>query len=158
MIYNEFVKKEKIFIITFGRQGGRTVVQFGPKYDYRRRRVIPSNDSVPEQLQNKIIPVAEKLASVPKGYFNQVIVNHYLKGQGISPHTDLHVFGEYIVCFTIGTPGNMVFKCNKKASTKIKVAAGSTYVMNGAARSLFTHQMTPLKLAGPRYSITLRHF
>lgn len=55
----------------------RQTMQFGYRYDYQSRKVEKTDREIPYWL-----------ADVVGNKFDQLIVNKYEKGQGISKHTD----------------------------------------------------------------------
>lgn len=141
----------------------RCVLQFGYAYDYAShgRTPLKETKAIPEFLRGC---VREAESRFPGVKFNQVIVNRYLPGQGISAHIDRDSFGPFIVCFSLGTvSGRMVFR-NGDKKFELEVPPRSLYAMTGEARYKYTHEMKPVPKRGQklfdkprvRYSITLR--
>lgn len=88
----------------------RRVQHYGYRYDYSRKRIDSS--LYLGALPNWIQPLAtqlhdEKWFSSPP---NQLIINEYQPGQGISKHIDcVPCFGETIASISLGSPCIMVF-------------------------------------------------
>ena len=106
------------------------------------------------------------------GKIDQLIVNEYRPGQGISAHIDdMRLFGSPILCLSIGGPGSAVvvdFTRTGHAPYSLHVQPRSLYIMSGEARSLWKHsiasrkqdhvpgQRTPHARTATRYSLTYR--
>lgn len=162
--------------------GGREVAHYGPVYDYPTRTLRPPKNELPPALEGLRRVAAAAVAAAesyghtstgaPPAELSQCIVNRYRPGEGISAHTDARVFGPHIVCFTFGAPATLVFRRIKGGGVgmyELRPAARSMYVMSGAARSNYTHEM-PARLSdmvgdgaaavrtarGVRYSVTFR--
>jgi hypothetical protein len=97
--------------------------------------------------------------------FNQVIINKYEPGQGISKHTDAKDYGPIIGCYTIESGATMKFNKDKD-SVSIYTKPNSLYIMSGDSRYKWTHEMTSTKSDNVdgkrvprtrRISITFRH-
>ena len=73
----------------------RQVQHYGWKYDYKTRRVVKLDDPIPDfllELKSKFYPSAD-----------QIIINKYLPGQGISRHRDASVFHDLIMTLSLGS-------------------------------------------------------
>jgi alkylated DNA repair dioxygenase AlkB len=113
----------------------RRVQHYGYKYDYKARGNLEYLGEIPEFL--KEIDVGFK--------FNQVIVNEYLPGQGISPHIDLpSVFGGCIASLSLGSSCVMEFT---KGSTKIPLLLPqrSLLILTDEARYQWKHAIPTRK-------------
>ena len=123
----------------------RRVQHYGYRYDYKKRAVDPSMylGALPEWVQ----PLAQRLhddghiAVVP----DQLILNEYLPGQGISAHVDcVPCFGDTILSITLGSPCVMDFTSLKgKRHVPVLLQAGSLVVMKGEARYQWKHAIAP---------------
>lgn len=121
----------------------RRVQHYGFKYDYRTRKV--SRDmrigELPKWLE---IPVAYKLEKegyMPKG-IDQVIVNEYLPGQGISSHIDCEpCFQDTIISLSLGSGCvmNFINKSDKTEKIPVWLAPRSLVVLSGEARYGWLH-------------------
>jgi alkylated DNA repair dioxygenase AlkB len=144
----------------------RKVLQFGAAYNYKTRNVESTSQTPPfpiwlQQLADRIAPDMRP---------TQCIINRYLQGQLISAHTDSAVFGDKIVCFSLGSTASMVFRATNNTVTPksltLQVADNSFYTMEHDARWNYTHEMRPLTPVSPfaaadatplvRWSITFR--
>ena len=98
--------------------------------------------------------------------FDQLIINEYLCGQGISPHVDhTHKFGPVIACATLGSGVEIEFTRPEHESFKIYAEPNSIYIMSGDARYLWKHAIIQRKTdcvdgkkrnRGTRISLTFR--
>lgn len=139
----------------------RRVQHYGYRYDYRLR-TIENKAKLPQAQKPEDLPVwsldlARNLLEkklIPK-LPNQLIVNEYTKGQGISKHTDHPMFGNTIFSVSLGSPCVMVFR-RGTSHVEINVAPRMFMKMEGAARSSWTHEIPPLD-KGVRVSLTFRY-
>jgi alkylated DNA repair dioxygenase AlkB len=145
----------------------RRVQHYGYRYDYTRRSVDPAMylGSLPAWL----MPLAQRLRDdglytvVP----DQVIVNEYTPGQGISAHIDcIPCFGDAIVSISLLSSCVMVFtRTEPVAQIAVPVEPCSLLVMQGEARYQWKHAIPARKVdtvagvritRGRRISLTLR--
>lgn len=137
----------------------RRVQHYGYRYDYKRRTASEPTTVIPVEW-NDLLGL---------GYdakWNQVIVNEYLPGQGISAHVDVLAYGSTIQCYTLGSGATMRFTHTGTGEKKdLYVAPRSLYIMSGEARYGWKHEMIGRKsdivgdkrvLRGRRVSVTLR--
>jgi alkylated DNA repair dioxygenase AlkB len=143
----------------------RYTQHYGYEYNYKTRTItnkdylgelpIWSNDII------KKIMDTGKIKNPP----DQIIVNRYLPGEGISPHIDtVKIFDGQIYSLSLGS--NCVMKFKKGNITKnIYLSRGSLLLMEGDARYKWTHSIEPVKSdkicgiefnRGVRYSLTFR--
>ncbi|CAH6420970.1 Alpha-ketoglutarate-dependent repair dioxygenase AlkB [uncultured virus] len=156
---------ESIKLINIGSKSSRRVAHFGYEYSYNGSG-IKKIDAIPDFYTNlidnaKINKIIK--TKILKDKMEQLIINEYLPGQGISQHID-HVkfFGPIIICLTIGSGCEIEF-INKFTKTKksLYVAPGSLYIMTGDSRYNWTHSI-PFKNQDNgiarkiRYSLTFR--
>ncbi len=125
----------------------RRVQHYGYRYDYRARRVDRSMfvGELPEFAHELAIRLHEKLL-VPK-IPDQVIINEYLPGQGISAHVDCEpCFENHIVTVSLGWAYEMDLIATKVDKTvSITLPVGSVLVFTGDARNLWKHQIRARK-------------
>lgn len=135
----------------------RRVQHYGYRYDYKRRTVSGPTHLIPEQWRSIL----------GLGYqWNQVIVNEYDPGQGISAHIDAPVYGDTIICYTLGSGATMRFtKPETGEVVDLYVTPRSVYIMSDVARYGWKHEMISRKTntvdgqtipRSRRISITLR--
>jgi alkylated DNA repair dioxygenase AlkB len=125
----------------------RRVQHYGYKYDYKARKITPDLKigSIPEWLQ--ILP-----------NFDQVIVNEYLCGQGITPHIDcIPCFGETICSLSLLESCEMVLERGTEKHSII-LEPRSLLTFQGEARYKWKHSIPVRKsnIKNRRVSITFR--
>lgn len=125
----------------------RRVQHYGYKYDYKARAV--GNDAYLGSLPDWLTLLSKKLhddavfPSVP----DQVIVNEYLPGQGISAHIDcVPCFADTIASLSLGSPCIMDFSNPKTGEKKsIILKERSLVVLSGPARYEWQHAIPARK-------------
>jgi len=121
----------------------RRVQHYGYRYDYKARRVDPS--MYLGSLPAFATPVAERL--VERALFphlpDQLIVNEYLPGQGITAHVDCEpCFAGAIAMVSLGWAYEMDFIHSKTREARtILLATGSALAISGEARYDWQHQI-----------------
>ena len=125
----------------------RRVQHYGYKYDYKARKITSDLKigAIPEWLQ--ILPT-----------FDQVIVNEYRTGQGITPHIDCIPCFEDIICsLSLLEPCEMILE---RGSVKhsIILEPRSLLTFQGEARYKWKHSIPQRKsnIKNRRVSITYR--
>lgn len=89
----------------------RRVQHYGWRYDYRARRVTADMHLGP--LPGWLAPLSARVGALPEFEQSpdQVIVNEYLPGQGISAHVDCEpCFGPAIASLSLGGSAEMDFR------------------------------------------------
>jgi alkylated DNA repair dioxygenase AlkB len=125
----------------------RRVQHYGYRYDYVQRKVDPSMFLGP--LPEWAVSLAKRLQR--DGYVvetpDQLIVNEYRPGQGISSHIDCEpCFGDTIISISLGSPCVMVFTHSRsRVQIPVLLEPGSLAVMQGDARHLWLHGIPPRK-------------
>ncbi len=125
----------------------RRVQHYGYKYDYKARTV--SNDAYLGLLPDWLSSLCKKLhdggifSSAP----DQVIVNEYLPGQGISAHIDcIPCFADTIASLSLRSPCIMEFSNPKTGEKKFLVLEDrSLIVFSGPARYEWQHAIPARK-------------
>ena len=158
----EFIDKEEWL-----NDLSRRVQHYGYKYDYRFRRIDLSMKI--GDLPIWIEPITERL--VEKNYFktkpDQLIVNEYEIGQGISPHIDCEpCFDDTIVSISLNSTAIMNFNhaiTNEKI--EIFLPRRSAVILKGESRYNWKHSIPGRKTdklnnqimkRGRRISLTFR--
>lgn len=125
----------------------RRVQHYGYKYDYKARTV--GNDAYLGLLPDWCSSLSKKLHD--DGIFpstpDQVIVNEYLPGQGISAHIDcVPCFADTIASLSLGSPCIMDFT-NPKTGEKKSLALEdrSLIILSGPARYEWQHAIPARK-------------
>lgn len=125
----------------------RRVQHYGYKYDYKARKITPDL---------KIGEVPNWLQILPN--FDQVIVNEYCTGQGITPHIDcIPCFSDTICSLSLLEPCEMILeKDNIKHSVTLEPRSLLTF--QGEARYKWKHSIPQRKsnVRNRRVSITYR--
>lgn len=125
----------------------RRVQHYGYRYDYKARQTREEDylGPLPPFLQ----VLAERLTHA--GHFgsipDQVIVNEYMPGQGISAHVDCRpCFGGVIASLSLLSPCIMRLE-NRKISQQVDLTLepGSLLVLSGEARHVWTHAIPARK-------------
>ena len=125
----------------------RRVQHYGYRYDYKARQAREEDylGPLPPFLQ----VLAERLTHA--GHFgsvpDQVIVNEYMPGQGISAHVDCRpCFGDVIASLSLLSSCVMRLE-NRKISQQIDLTLepGSLLVLSGEARHVWTHAIPARK-------------
>ena len=146
---------------------GRRVQHYGWVYDYKRRAVDPSMHLGP--LPGWARPLAARLHASAgfEAEPDQLIVNEYVPGQGISKHVDCKpCFGPVIASLSLGGATTMVLQRGKEGPKhELRLLPRSLLVLAEDARYLWTHMIPARKsdvvdgqraLRGRRVSLTFR--
>ncbi|WP_051813624.1 alpha-ketoglutarate-dependent dioxygenase AlkB [Kitasatospora sp. MBT63] len=147
----------------------RRVQHYGHRYDYGRRSVSADRTAEVPPVPGWAREVAGRLLG--EGLMDreaeQVIVNEYLPGQGISAHVDcLPCFGPVIAAVSLGSACSMDFTDPQDGTRlALPIAAGSLLVMTGPARFSWRHAIAARRSdpgpagrvpRGRRVSVTFR--
>ena len=125
----------------------RRVQHHGWRYDYRSRRVAPTDRIGP--LPDWLGAIAAEL--VRRGLFerapDQAIVNEYLPGQGIAAHVDCEpCFGGVVASLSLGAPVTMdLAPLGGGTKVSVDLVPGSLLVLSGEARHAWTHAIPARK-------------
>lgn len=145
----------------------RRVQHYGFRYDYEARTVNEEDYLGP--MPSWLGEVSDDL--VRDGFFashpDQVIVNEYDPGQGISFHTDcIPCFGETIVSLSLGWAYPMIFRhYDTREEKSLYLERRSLLVLTGEARYEWRHSIAARKTdtvdgvrmaRGRRLSLTFR--
>jgi alkylated DNA repair dioxygenase AlkB len=124
----------------------RRVQHYGYKYDYKARAIDQSMYLGP--LPDWANDLAQRLhteqitAKVP----DQLIVNEYEPGQGISAHVDcVPCFGDTVVSISLGSACNMDFTHDVEPKVSVPLEPGSAVIMTGPARYDWRHSISSRK-------------
>lgn len=147
----------------------RRVQHYGHRYDYGRRSVAAAGR---REQAPPLPPWARTLAArlhrdgLMTQPADQVIVNEYLPGQGISAHVDcVPCFGPHVAAISVGSAYTMDFTSPDDVRVPVRLEPGSLCVMTGAARYEWRHAIAARKsdptptgrvLRGRRVSVTFR--
>ncbi|MFI6393964.1 alpha-ketoglutarate-dependent dioxygenase AlkB [Nonomuraea sp. NPDC050540] len=148
----------------------RRVQHYGHHYDYVRRGMARNSASATAPaLPSWAGELAARLVreGIMDQEADQVIVNDYQPGQGISPHVDcVPCFGPVVAAVSLGSPCLMDFTHSaEKKKVSVGLAPGSLCVMTGPARYAWRHSIAARKsdpgptgrvARGRRVSVTFR--
>lgn len=95
-------------------------------------------------MEQKWMPLTEK--KLLDGKTNQIIINEYIPGQGITAHTD-HIkwFGEQISSLTLNSGCNMIFSKAGTESQTVYLDPKSMIILTGPSRWEYTHAIAAVK-------------
>jgi len=117
----------------------RRVQQYGSSYGKTR----PSQATIPSWLMS----LCERLAE--EGFFpevpNLIIVNEYMPGQGIAPHSDHLTSGNIVASLSLAAPIVMDFINPKEKKLSHLLERRSLFVLSGPARYDWKHGIAPRK-------------
>ncbi|MEV0459189.1 alpha-ketoglutarate-dependent dioxygenase AlkB [Catellatospora methionotrophica] len=147
----------------------RRVQQYGARYNYGRRTVATDRQAAAPPIPSWARELGTRMLG--EGLLDrtaeQVIVNEYQPGQGISAHVDcVPCFGPVVAAVSLGSSCLMDFT-DPGEGTKVAVpiAPGSLLVMTGPARYVWRHAIAARKSdlgpagrlpRGRRVSVTFR--
>jgi len=178
------LESQKSWVGVTASQKSRRVIHYGYIYSYIGGPLQPT-DPIPKLYQSivtrfkkfiteNIPPESFKKTFINEGLedppqvppFDQLIINEYLPGQGISAHTDHTTkFGSIIACITLGSGVEIEFTRPGYDPVKIYVEPNSLYIMSDDARYLWKHAIAQRKSdvvnnkivqRGTRISLTFR--
>ncbi len=136
----------------------RRVQHYGYKYDYKARNI--ASDSYLGEIPTWLKPYCQKL--LEDGFFkelpDQVIINEYQVGQGISAHIDRATcFTDTICSISILSPCEMIFSKDKE-KINLTLQPLSLAVMQKDSRYLWSHEIPARKsnIKERRLSVTFR--
>jgi len=143
----------------------RRVQHYGYRYDYRARKI--NNEMQLGKLPNWIVPIVDRLKQGEHfdDTADQVIVNEYLPGQGISPHVDCEpCFDDTIASLSLGSGATMKFEKADQVFN-LYLPRRSLVLLRGESRYLWKHSIPKRKsdkvgssklIRGRRISLTFR--
>jgi alkylated DNA repair dioxygenase AlkB len=125
----------------------RRVQHYGYRYDYRRRSATALDflGPLPTWAQDLVSRLAVDLPG--GGRPDQIIVNEYMPGQGISAHVDcVPCFGPVIASISLGSSCVVSFaEPRSSVPVPVVVRPGSLLVMTGPARFRWRHSIAARK-------------
>ncbi len=146
----------------------RYTQHYGYTYNYTARSITEKDyiNKLPKWLDSIINKILEHKYIDEKP--DQVIINRYLPGEGIGPHTDSDIFKNKIYSISLGSPCKFEFvnKNDKSDKKTIYLKPKTLLIMKDKARYNYTHSISPNKydmINGSRrrrltrYSITFRN-
>lgn len=138
----------------------RKTQHYGYEYNYNFKDLKKAEKEIPAWITDLF----------PGKKWDQCIINRYLPGQGIAPHTDSPLFADDICSLSLGSPCTMFFIKDQmgKQFCDVWLPSRSLLTMSGEARNQWKHQIPARKIdfvpgekrrvkRGVRYSITVRN-
>ena len=127
--------------------------ELGYEYNIRGGDAAPT-DPIPGELR-RLFP-AIRAAGWEGDDPEQVIVNRYPRGGGITAHIDKNIFGPEIAAVSLEAEWPIIFAPSYGAAGEtIALPVHSVYVMRGEAREKWYHKIAPQQ-SPERISITFR--
>jgi alkylated DNA repair dioxygenase AlkB len=121
----------------------RRTQHYGFEYDYKKRNVQQLNQTqpIPSWCFSLITRLSREVFHIVP---EQLIINEYQPGQGISKHIDAPVFGEPIVSLSLGSHCVMVFTM-KERRFEILLPPRSLLILSSESRWKWTHEIPSRK-------------
>jgi alkylated DNA repair dioxygenase AlkB len=121
----------------------RRTQHFGYEYDYKKKTIqgLKQIESFPDWCLDLTTRLKQEIFhKVPE----QLIINEYQPGQGISKHIDSPVFGEPVVSLSLGSQCVMIFTLGERRF-EILLPQRSLLVLRGESRWDWTHEIPARK-------------
>lgn len=135
----------------------RRTQHYGYKYDYSKKKIDASMylGNIPDWLDKYCTLLLKKGIFEKKP--DQVIINEYLPGQGISRHVDcVACFGDTVASLSLGSTCSMVFDNLKLTLTgETILGPGSLLVLSNEARYDWMHSI-PARLEDENGDVVLK--
>ena len=126
----------------------RRVQHYGKKFSYVKRTVDLESDAteIPSMMQTVLLDRVASASSVSSNpfvssaRFDQITVNEYAPGVGLSPHVDTHsAFGDTIISLSLHGGTVMVFRRRDAQPRAVYLPRRSLLIMSGEARWAWEH-------------------
>jgi alkylated DNA repair dioxygenase AlkB len=125
----------KIDAQPWNKELSRQTQHYGFRYVYSTRQLSPASP-IPEWLNDLNTRICNHLNLTKP--FNQVIINEYYPGQGISAHTDHSIlFGPVVV--SVSLQSGTVMEFIDKTKTELYILPRTLLAMTGDARYKYRH-------------------
>ena len=129
---------------SWDKMARRRVKHYGRKFSYVKRTVDLDSDAsdIPQAIRDVVL---DRVASRDGELgvlenFDQVTVNEYQPGVGLSPHVDTHsAFGDTIISLSLHCGTVMVFRRGGRRPRAVYLPARSLLIMSGEARWAWEH-------------------
>ena len=106
-----------------------------------------------------ILRLVEDIQELLEQELTQTIINGYLRGRGIRPHNDLHLFRHTVCSLSLGSPTVMRFQEGKRCDgpeLKLPLPRRSLLLLRDEMRYDWYHGIPDRDVQGERFSFTLR--
>lgn len=140
---------DQVYQLDWDTSMRRRVQHYGYRYDYRARKVTKDMHlGIMPMWLNRLCFKLYK-SGITKGVLDQVIINEYEPGQGISPHIDCEpCFEDVIISLSLGS-GCIMYFTEKNGYTKenipVYLSPCSVVVLSGKSRYEWLHSISPRK-------------
>lgn len=128
----------------------RRVQQYGPVYDYSTRRLIKPYAEMPDWIVNLFPKLLPHFSAEP----DQVIINEYTCGQGITRHIDSPLFGLTVASISLLSSTPMLVGQYNGDEAYFPLERRSIVIMKDDMRNKWFHCIP--RVAERRISITFR--
>jgi len=118
----------------------RRTQQYGYEYSYKKKDISGEVKPIPKWADNIINKVKIFFHRTPE----QIIINEYLPGQGISKHIDSPKFDEPVVSLSLLSSCVMNF-IHDEEKIPLLLEPRSLLIMSGDSRWLWYHEIPPRK-------------
>jgi len=119
----------------------RLTQHYGYKYPYKSKNKLEPTIPIPDFC----LEIKERLEKEFDRTFDQLIINQYEPGQGISAHTDhVKLFGDTIISLSLGSPCIMNFAHGGNI-IDIPLARRSLAILQNDSRYKWTHSIVGRK-------------
>lgn len=152
----KLLKKSSEWASITNSKNSRQVIQYGYTYSYDRSGLKPATE-IPDFYLNLIKRVKKYSIDAFKNIkLDQLLINKYEPGQGISAHIDNpKQFEDNIVCLSIGD--SAIFDFSLTSVIKVPIERRSLYIMSGDSRYKYKHAFKhPKSKKNKRISLTFR--
>jgi alkylated DNA repair dioxygenase AlkB len=137
----------------------RRVKHYGFEYNYINKTITDEVDKFPkfqEYINKRMIEL--NIINEP---FNQLIINEYIPGNGISKHIDSNIFDNIICSLSLHDEYPIIFR-NNNIFKRIYLPRKSLLIIKDDARYKWTHEIPSRKkdnnkIRLTRWSLTYRH-
>ena len=131
---------------TWSNELKRRVQHYGYRYDYKARAVSPASYLGPLPVWLDEFITGNLSSSIMRERPDQVIVNEYLPGQGISAHIDcIPCFGDTIASLSLASAATMIFTGPSGENEYLRLNPRSLLVLTRDARLKWRHSIPARK-------------
>jgi len=146
----------------------RRVQHYGFSFSYRTLMIdytkpTPKLSPICDEVATGILSTCKTMIDEETLPFNQLTINEYLPGQGISSHTDTHAcFGSILCILSLNSGIVMTMTKNKPSADKVDskkhilLPAGSLLILSGDARYNWSHGINQRKFDNVNGSLVER--
>lgn len=148
----EFINKQK-----WNTSLSRRTQHYGYEYPYSTKNKLIETTKIPDIFN----PLLEKINKYFNKKFDQLIINEYMPGQGISPHIDhIRLFDDTVISVSMGSDCIMEFKYYDK-KIEVLLEKCSLVGLQNDARYKWSHSIPARtndngKTRNKRISLTFR--